>query len=121
MARTRNQITYWGKVADPFADKLLIGATALILVTQFVGAWVAVLIVSIEMLLIVRALYRHSLGRNAGANAMGKIKMVLQSVALIVLFVYVLSGTAVYLSIAITGLYLAILTAVLSLILEPAV
>ncbi len=28
MARTRNQITQWGKIYDPLADKFLIGLTA---------------------------------------------------------------------------------------------
>lgn len=120
MARTRNQITYWGKVADPLADKLLIGATALILVTRFAGFELAALLVGIELLLVARAVYLHTRGANAGANAMGKTKMVLQSIALITLFVYALSGTSWYLTAAIGGLYLAIIFALLSLFTAPA-
>lgn len=120
MARTRNQITYWGKVADPFADKLLIGATALILVTRFVSLEIAVLLVGIELLLVSRAVYLHTRERNAGANAMGKTKMVLQSIALLTLFAYALSGTPWYLTAAIWGLYLAIFFALISLFTAPA-
>lgn len=120
LARTRGQITHWGKVADPFADKLLIGTTALILVTRFVSLEVAMIIISIELLLVARAVYLHTHGRNAGANAMGKTKMVLQSIALLTLFVYALSGTPWFLIAAIWGLYLAIFFALMSLFTSPA-
>ncbi|MFZ3044191.1 MAG: CDP-alcohol phosphatidyltransferase family protein [Minisyncoccia bacterium] len=120
MARTRGQITQWGKIADPLADKLLIGSTALILVTQYVNIWVAVLIVGIELLLVARAVYRYTHGQTAGANAAGKVKMVIQSVALLALFCYVLSGTAVYLTAATWGLYVAIPSALASFFLAPA-
>jgi len=121
LARTRNQITRWGKIADPFADKLLIGTTALILVTRFVSLEIAVVIISIELLLIARAVYLYSHKRNAGANSMGKIKMVLQSVALFSLFVYATSGIPFYLSLALYGLDAAILAALVSLVTAPAV
>lgn len=119
MARTRGQITEWGKIADPLADKLLIGATALILVTRYIGVWVAVFLVCIECVLIARAVYRYAYGRSAGANAMGKAKMVLQSVALLSLFIYAVSGTAIYLVFATWGIYGAISLALASLILAP--
>lgn len=120
MARTRGRITHWGKIADPFADKLLIGSTALILVTRFVSLEIAVAIVSIELLLISRAAYLYSHKRRAGANAMGKVKMVLQSVALLSLFVYATTGISFYLSLALYGLYAAILAALVSLVTAPA-
>lgn len=119
MARTRNQITPWGKIADPLADKLLIGTTALILVTRYVNVWLAILIVGLELALIIRAVYRYAEGKTAGANAMGKVKMVMQSIALLTLFVYVLSGAVFFLSLAIWGLYAAILFAFLSLTFAP--
>jgi CDP-diacylglycerol--glycerol-3-phosphate 3-phosphatidyltransferase len=120
MARTRGQITRWGKVADPFADKLLISSTAVILVTRFVDLKVAVIIISIELLLIARAIYRHMTKKNAGANAMGKVKMVIQSVALVTLFLYAISGSPLYLMLATWGLLLAIFFAVASLFTAPA-
>lgn len=120
MARTRNQITYWGKVADPLADKLLISSTAIFLVTRFIDLEIAAFIVGIELLLIARAIYRYTSGQNAGANAMGKVKMVIQSIALIILFLYAISGAPLYLMFATWGLLLAIFFAVASLFTEPA-
>src|SRR3989338_141010 len=35
LARTRNQITDWGRIFDPIADKLLISFSALIVISQF--------------------------------------------------------------------------------------
>jgi len=119
MARTRGQITRWGIIADPLADKLLIGTTALILVTSYVGLSVALLLVTIELLLMGRAAYRYVYGRSSGANAVGKVKMVVQSVALLALFVYVLSGAALFLTVATWGIYAAILLALASLALAP--
>lgn len=120
MARTRHQITHWGKVADPLADKLLISSTALLLVTRFIDLEIAAFIVGIELLLIARAIYRYTSGQNAGANAMGKVKMVIQSVALITLFLYAISGVPLYLTLALWGLLLAISFAIVSLFTEPA-
>ena len=120
MARTRNQITLWGKIADPLADKLLIGATAAILVTQYVNIWVAVLIIGIELLLVARAVFRYTYGHTAGANAAGKVKMVIQSAALLALFGFAVSGTALYLTAATWGFYVAIPSALASLFLAPA-
>lgn len=120
MARTRHQITHWGKVADPLADKLLISSTAILLVTRFIDIEIAAFIVGIELLLITRAIYRYTSGQNAGANAMGKVKMVIQSVALIILFLYTIFGAPLYLMLATWGLLLAIFFAVASLFTEPA-
>jgi CDP-diacylglycerol--glycerol-3-phosphate 3-phosphatidyltransferase len=114
MARTRGQITPWGKVADPFADKLLIGATALILVTRYMNLWLTVAVVGIEIVFSLRATYRYMTGHNASPNVLSKTKMVLQSFALIALFAYVLAGSVVYLLIATWLLYAAILFALAS-------
>ena len=121
MARTRGQITVWGKIADPLADKLLIATTALILVTRFVNLWVAALLISIEAATVARAIYRYTRARVAGANSMGKAKMVLQSVALLTLFLYAIFGAPLLLIVATWGLYLAIFFALMSLIFSPSV
>ncbi|MCX6787200.1 MAG: CDP-alcohol phosphatidyltransferase family protein [Candidatus Kaiserbacteria bacterium] len=115
MARTRHRITRWGIIADPLADKLLIGTTAIILVTRYVDLKVALFLVGIELLLIMRALYMRTRGRNAQANVIGKTKMVLQSIALLVLFAYVVSGAPLFLASATYILYAAIFFAFLSL------
>ncbi len=121
MARTRNQITRWGEIADPLADKLLIGTTALILVTQYMYLWTALLIVCIELLLATRAAYMYAHKRKAGANIVGKTKMIFQSIALLALFGYALSGGTLFLVLATWGIYLSIFLALVSLFVAPSV
>ena len=53
MARTRNQITEWGKAYDPLADKILIGSMVFIIVLRYIDFWTAMIIVVILLLAIV--------------------------------------------------------------------
>lgn len=78
MARTRNQITDWGKMYDPLADKLLIGSVVVVLVMRELSFFLGVSILAIEILFIISAWWRHTKGRVIEANRWGKIKMGLQ-------------------------------------------
>ena len=118
LARMRNQITPWGKIADPIADKLLIGTTALLFVARYVDFWVALLLVGIELLLGARAARRYVRGESVEPVIVGKWKMVLQSVAMLLLFGFVLSGAPLLLVSATCGLYIAIGLAIASLFLN---
>ncbi len=79
LARTTHQITKWGIVADPLADKLLIGSVAVVAITKYLGIGITALIVGIELILVVSAYVRYS-GKLTPAKTVGKLKMVLQSV-----------------------------------------
>jgi len=114
MARTRNHVTSWGILADPLADKLLIGLTALILVSQFISIKLALIIVLLEVALIFSAYYRYK-GRSIPAKISGKIKMILQSFGLGFLLLYIMTGSPLALLISTFLLYGAILFAFLSL------
>ncbi len=78
LARTRQQITLWGTIADPVADKLLIGSVMVLFVAREVNPAFAVIIVCIEILIALTAVYRRAHGKIVSANDYGKIKMVLQ-------------------------------------------
>ncbi len=80
LARLRNKITMWGTIADPIADKLLIGLVAIILVSQFLSPAFAALIVALELLIVAGAAYRGRKGVHTSANNWGKSKMFLQVV-----------------------------------------
>ncbi len=116
-ARVEDEVTSWGKVADPLADKLLIGTVAVILVVHYIGVWVAAAVIGIDLVLVIRALFMLSRKKKVEANRAGKTKMLLQSVALVSLFIYILSDVALFLVIATYLLYAAIVFAVISLIL----
>lgn len=82
LARTRNQITRFGMMFDPLADKLLIGSMVLLLVFKYFNFWLGLVILGLEITFIVGALlaqYRFKTVRMA--NLWGKTKMILQVLA----------------------------------------
>lgn len=116
LARTRNQVTEWGKELDPFADKLLIGVAVFFLVSRFLSAYLAATIIVIECVLLVVAMYRkHMHGIPIEAEISGKIKMALQSLGIGALFLSTIFQIPALLTIAGYALYGAIIFAIISL------
>ena len=114
IARTRNKITDWGIVFDPLADKLLIGSVGGILIFTFISHILAILIISIELMLILSAYYRFK-GEIVPAKLSGKIKMILQSVGVALILLFVITGYPIILVAASYILYLAVFFALLSI------
>lgn len=122
MARTRNQITDWGKLYDPLADKLLIGSVAVILITKFINFYIALGIIAIELLLIGHAYYKKKYKNVVlQAHLTGKIKMILQSIGVILIFLYAVFGGDYLLILAEYLLYLAIIFAAISFLVYKSV
>ncbi|MDE1874821.1 MAG: CDP-alcohol phosphatidyltransferase family protein [Patescibacteria group bacterium] len=114
LARTKRKITTWGTLYDPIADKLLVGSVAVIVISKYISGYLALAIVVIEFLLISSAYFRYK-GRVVPAKTMGKTKMILQCVGIIVLLGYIVSGALALLMAATDILYLSIVFALLSL------
>lgn len=114
LARTKRHITTWGTLYDPIADKLLIGTVSVIAVSKYIGFYMALAIIVIEILLVASAYHRYR-GRVVPAKIMGKTKMILQCVGIIALLLYIVIGAPVLLSAATYLLYGALLFALLSL------
>jgi CDP-diacylglycerol--glycerol-3-phosphate 3-phosphatidyltransferase len=117
MARVRHQITGEGKILDPIADKLLVGSTAIILISRYIGWNLTVLIVSLEIMIISVALYKKYTLKKAVVQAKisGKIKMVLQCAGVILLLLFILTELPVLLLISEITLWTAIGFAVISM------
>jgi len=115
MARTRNQITDWGIVFDPLADKLLIGSVGFIVISRLISLPLALAIVFIEILLIISAYFRFK-GEIVPAKLVGKIKMILQSFGVGFLLIFLAVGHPWLIIFATYTLYLAIVFAILSLL-----
>lgn len=117
MARYRNQITEWGKIYDPLADKLLVGTAVGVLVTKYVSEYLAAAIIFVEVLLIVNAFYKNQAeGKVIQAVWAGKLKMILQSSAILLLLVSLIFFIPSLIA-AVTGLlYLSLLFALISLL-----
>lgn len=116
LARLRKQITLWGTMADPVADKLLIGSAVVVFVAREVNLLFAAVIVSVELLVVAGALYRRRQGRYASANNYGKIKMFLQVMGVALLILAKVSGLTLATPFGVGILSLAIAFAVLSLL-----
>ncbi|MFA6158413.1 MAG: CDP-alcohol phosphatidyltransferase family protein [Candidatus Paceibacterota bacterium] len=114
LARTKKLVTTWGTLYDPIADKLLVGTVATIVISKHISLYLALAIIVIEILLVSFAYYRYK-GRIVPAKTMGKTKMVLQCVGILLLLFYILSGIPALLVAATYVLYGAVLFALLSL------
>jgi len=120
LARTTNRITRWGILADPLADKLLVGSVGIILISRFLSWKLAALIVILEILIIASAYYRYR-GKIVPAKLPGKIKMLLQCVGIILLFFYVLFGGGLWIFFSALSLSLSVVFALLSLLLYKSI
>ncbi len=84
VARKHNQITDFGKFVDPLADKLLV-ATALIALVELgrIPAWMPVIIIAREFIVTSLRIVAMGSGVVLAANMTGKIKTVIQIIAII--------------------------------------
>lgn len=79
LARRLNQVTEFGKLMDPLADKVFVTAVFLILVeSRLVPAWIAVTIISREFMVTGLRVLAASKGVIIPADRWGKLKTALQ-------------------------------------------
>jgi CDP-diacylglycerol--glycerol-3-phosphate 3-phosphatidyltransferase len=85
-ARSRGSITTFGKLMDPLADKLLITAALISLVSlDRLEAWVAMVIIAREVAVTILRTIAAERGIVIAASRLGKLKTVLQIAAVIAL------------------------------------
>lgn len=117
LARTRDQVTHFGKLFDPLADKLLIATAAIILIPRYLSWSIVGAIIFIDLILIVSAYFRkHFYGTIIQAEKTGKLKMVMQSIGIGALLVYALSSIPLFFLIAQYSFYAAIFFGLVSLV-----
>jgi CDP-diacylglycerol--glycerol-3-phosphate 3-phosphatidyltransferase len=84
IARRYNQITTIGKFLDPVADKVLIVSVLVLLVgLGWVPAWVAVVMIARDILVTGLRAVAAEKGMVIAADRYGKLKTVMQSIALV--------------------------------------
>lgn len=115
IARSRGMVTNLGKFMDPLADKLLVSA-ALISLVQLgdIPAWVVWVILAREFAVTGLRAVSASEGTVISASKLGKIKTIMQVIAISVLLLHdwPLSLAGIYLGTPL--LYLALLITVIS-------
>ncbi|MFH0771533.1 MAG: CDP-diacylglycerol--glycerol-3-phosphate 3-phosphatidyltransferase [Candidatus Omnitrophota bacterium] len=100
LARTRNQITDFGKFMDPVADKILILAAFLAFVElRLIPAWTVVIIITREAAVTGLRIFALGRGRVIEAEEAGKHKTVSQMIAIFIVLIFLmLRDAAKYLS-----------------------
>ena len=84
IARSRNQVTTFGKFIDPLADKLLVTAALVALVDlERLPSWIALVIISRELVVSGLRMVAVAEGRVIAASSHGKFKTVLQIIAIV--------------------------------------
>ena len=107
IARRRQDVTTFGKLVDPLADKLLIVAALVSLVSLGrLAAWVAMVIIARELAVTALRAVAVEQGVVISASWLGKLKTVLQVAAVFALIIWNPSPTSVdvlvYLAVAVT-------------------
>lgn len=89
IARSRNQVTTFGKFLDPLADKILVLAAMVILVEKAkLPAWVPIIVLAREFIVSgFRLVAAEKGGLVIAASIWGKLKTVTQMIAIIFMFV----------------------------------
>lgn len=88
IARSRNQITTFGKFLDPIADKIVV-VTAMIMLVEFnhLPAWIPIIVIFREFVVSgYRLVAVQKDGNVIAANFWGKLKTVTQMIAIILAF-----------------------------------
>lgn len=110
IARSRNVVTTFGKLMDPVADKLLVVAALVSLVSlDRLAAWVAMVIIARELAVTMTRVAVSADGMVIPANRYGKVKTVVQVAA--IFFLIAVDGSPAWLDALV---YLTVLVTVLS-------
>ncbi len=132
LARKHNEITSFGRILDPFVDKILVcGTFAFLAGDGFVNtqgvlisdvqAWMLVVILGRELLVTSLRGVTEGGGQSFGANLYGKTKMVLQSATAVVVMVTVahpdtVFGGSFFTYCRVVMLYLTVIVTLLSML-----
>lgn len=115
MARTRNQITNLGKVLDPIADKALIGTMLAFFGFEYLIVKIFLVFIAGEIFAVATSfLLSKKFGRPIGANVYGKVKMVLQTLAVFVFALGLLLKNQLFINASEYILFVALFFAVLA-------
>lgn len=117
LARTRKQITVWGTVADPIADKILVGSIALVFVATQIHPLFAGMLVALEFAIMTGAYVRFRRKKTyTSANIFGKVKMGLQTLGVFLLIAHQFIAIPYALPMAIIVFGVALVLAVISFV-----
>lgn len=91
LARRYDLVSAFGRISDPFVDKVLVLGSLIFLAVMdwssgWIPAWVVVVVLAREFLVTGIRGYIETIGREFPADRFGKIKMVVQCIAIGIVF-----------------------------------
>jgi len=116
LARVRRQISEWGILYDPVADKLFIGSVLFLIVLQHINFYLGMTLLGVEAAIIVIGWYRVRQGTVEPANVWGKIKMVTEVAAILLLLTALWFNIDMLTDVSTSTLALALVFAVVSVL-----
>lgn len=115
IARKRGLVTNFGKLMDPLADKILVTAAIISLVQLArLPAWMAIVILSREFAVSGLRMLAASQGVVLAAGPWGKLKTVLQIIAILLLIVHNFPFGLIHLPLDVITLWLALIVTLIS-------
>ena len=118
LARRLHQVTQFGRIADPFADKILVCGTMVMLlefppVAAILPGWMVVVVIARELLVTTLRAAAEAAGHAFPADQLGKWKMIAQCFAAGSLLT-VLAGTDHFRLLAVVMVWLSLALTILS-------
>ena len=109
IARSRNQVTTFGKFLDPIADKILVLAAMIMLVEYTkLPAWIPIIVLTREFIVSgYRLIAVEKGGKVIAASVWGKLKTVTQMIAIILAFIDI-NGFFTFIGTKLTGFSLVL-------------
>ncbi len=93
IAKSRNQITDFGKIMDPIADKILVLAAFLSFIQlQLIPAWTVIVIIGREVAITSLRVFALSRGKVLAASKAGKHKTVSQMAVIFIILISLILG-----------------------------
>lgn len=118
LARTRKQISEYGIMLDPLADKLLVILSVLFLLFYYPYFIILIAVVVIDILILLESvllvLINHNI-KTPPSDWTGKSKMIFQVIGLLAVFGYIISHSLLWLQFSLMFFYLVIFTGLMSL------
>jgi CDP-diacylglycerol--glycerol-3-phosphate 3-phosphatidyltransferase len=105
IARIRNEVTAWGKLMDPIADKILICSAFIALVELGrIPSWITIIIIFREFL--ITGLRAVVAANNViiSASILGKAKTVIQTIAIVITMINVPNSGITFLPLSFLGI-----------------